>query len=56
CLYANWKELLPKLIVPYLQYTACTLGKPLGAISNHISLCDSADCARKQTRILCLMF
>ncbi|KAF8425356.1 hypothetical protein L210DRAFT_3653217 [Boletus edulis BED1] len=56
CLYANWKELLPKLIVPYLQYTARTLGKPLGAISNHISLCHSADCARKQTRILCLMF
>ncbi|KAG6369027.1 hypothetical protein JVT61DRAFT_1973 [Boletus reticuloceps] len=55
-LYANWKELLPRLVVLYLQYTTRTLGKPLGIINDRLSFCHSADCERKQTRILCLMF
>ncbi|KAH0826481.1 hypothetical protein J3R83DRAFT_5484 [Lanmaoa asiatica] len=55
-LYAKWKELLPLLVVPYVQYTARTLGKPLEVFNNHISFCQSADCEPKQSRILCLMF
>ncbi|KAG9309102.1 hypothetical protein JVU11DRAFT_10986 [Chiua virens] len=54
--YANWKALLPTLVEPYLQYMACTLGKPLGTILDRISLCHTTDCGLKHTKILCLMF
>ncbi|KIK77681.1 hypothetical protein PAXRUDRAFT_17336 [Paxillus rubicundulus Ve08.2h10] len=55
-LYGSWKVLIPTLVAPFLQYTARTLGKPLGAISSMISLCNEPACEQKRTKILCLLF
>ncbi|KIJ20745.1 hypothetical protein PAXINDRAFT_37953, partial [Paxillus involutus ATCC 200175] len=55
-LYGSWKVLIPTLVAPFLQYTARTLGKPLGAISSMISLCNEPMCEQKRTKILCLLF
>ncbi|KIK81811.1 hypothetical protein PAXRUDRAFT_35772 [Paxillus rubicundulus Ve08.2h10] len=53
-LYGSWKVLIP--LVPFSQYTAWMLGKPLGAISSMIYLCNEPACEQKHTKILCLLF
>jgi hypothetical protein len=54
--YTRWKSVLPNLVTPYLRYHAHTLGKRLEDIPQTLSLCTHAECARKSSRILCLLF
>ena len=55
-LYSNWKCLIPTLVLPFLNYTSRTLGKPLPPHLPYISLCKQTDCERKVTKIICLLF
>jgi len=55
-LYNSWKSLIPTLVLPFLNYTSRTLGKPLPPCSPSISLCKQNDCERKIVKILCLLF
>ncbi|KAG6369473.1 hypothetical protein JVT61DRAFT_14363 [Boletus reticuloceps] len=55
-LYANWKELIPTLVSPYLHYMSRTIGKPLPPYPQCISLCKNSDCACKHTQLLGLLF
>ena len=56
CLYANWKELIPTLVLPYLHYTLKTLRKLLSPSPQSILLCKSRSCLHKLTKILELLF
>ena len=55
-LYSNWRSLIPTLIVPFLNYTSRTRGKPLPTFLPYISLCKQNDCERKVNKVLCLLF
>ena len=56
CLYANWKELIPTLVLPYLHYTSRMLGELLSPSPQSILLCKSRSCLHKLTNILGLLF
>ena len=55
-LYSNWRSLILTLIIPFLNYTSRTRGKPLPTFLPYISLCKQNDCERKVNKVLCLLF
>ena len=46
-LYSSWKSLIPMLVLPYLNYTSRTLGKPLPPYSPYILLCKKMTVSRR---------
>ncbi|KAF8127443.1 hypothetical protein EV363DRAFT_1298187 [Boletus edulis] len=55
-LYHSWKSLIPTIIPQYLSYVSQTLGKPLPASPQLLSVCHRDDCMPKTTSILALFF
>ncbi|KAN0078271.1 hypothetical protein V8E55_010328 [Tylopilus felleus] len=56
CLYHSWKSLILTIVPPYLTYVSQTLGKPLPASPQLLSVCHCEDFMPKTTNILALFF